>query len=166
MTLRFLIALLGLALLNMILTGLAFVEELIIPDFPLSTPTLVSSLIYFIALVLLVNYARVLAVMWPQAFPRYQEASVGFVALILLIILTTAYSGFRPFILEYASDTTPLTIIQFVFLSIAFIIVGRASVILYQALPSWLAGLRWSSTSTPIASSPKKEEPKTNDNDD
>jgi len=142
-TVQLFIALFGLSILNSILTGLAFVEELRIPDFELSTPSVITFLIYFVAVILLVNYVRMLSFLWPQAFPRYPEVMALVGGVIYLILFTLAYQGLKPLILAYATDTIPLTLLQVILLFVSLIMVGRASVIVYNALPVWLSDLRW-----------------------
>ena len=148
-TAQLLIALFGLSILNSILTGLAFVEELEIPDFRLSAPSVITFLIYLVAVILLINYVRMLGYLWPQAFPRYPEVMVLVAVVIYLILFTMAYQSLKPFILAYATDTVPLTLLQVILLFVSLIMVGRASVIVYNALPVWLSDLRWQMPARP-----------------
>lgn len=142
-TARLLLALLGLSILNTIFTSLAFIKELRIPDFVLTTPNIITFLIYTVAVILLVNYVRMLGFLWPQAFPKYQEVMLLVSSVIYLIIFTMAYQGLKPPILAYSTDTIPLTLLQVILLFTSLVMLGRASVIVYNALPSWLSNIRW-----------------------
>jgi hypothetical protein len=142
LTLRLIFALLGLWIVNLILNGLAFVKDLRIPDFDMPIPVLISSLVYLIMAILLVNYARVLSTLWAQAFPRYPEAASVLTSLVYLGVLAVAYKSLHPVFLFFATDPEPLMIFQLVLLVIAVVIIVRAGLIIYNALPAWIIRFR------------------------
>ena len=142
LTLRLLFSLLGLWIANLILNGLAFVEELRIPDFDLPIPVLISSLIYLIMVVLLVNYARVLSSLWPQAYPRYPEAVHVLTSLVYLGVLAVGYKSLRPIFQYLIDDPEPLMVFQLVLVVIAIGIIIRAGLIIYNSLPAWIIRFR------------------------
>jgi hypothetical protein len=148
-TIRFLLSLLGLWLLKGILTGLPFVEELCIPEVDMSTPAIISLLIYLVIMFVLVNYATVLSRLWPQAFPGYPNlASVG-VAVVYLIVLAVAYNGSKPIFRTITTDTQLLMIWQIVLAVIALLISIWVSAIVYRSLPAWLMAFRRSLLAIP-----------------
>jgi hypothetical protein len=142
LTIRMVVSLIGLMIVNSILIGLAFVQELNIPDFDIPTPTLISILIYLVAIGILINYASTLRNLWPKAFPKYAQAAFVFNALITLILLSMAYRIIKPIIRGFTNDATPFLITQSIFVVIALITLGRASAFVFQMLPSWIANLK------------------------
>jgi len=103
-TARLLLSLLGLWLLKAILTGLPFVEELHIPEVDISTPSIISSLIYLVIVIVLVKYASLLSRLWPQAFPGYPQAASVWVAIVYLIVLAMAYNSSKPIFQAVTTD--------------------------------------------------------------
>jgi hypothetical protein len=151
-TVRIVIALLGLTIVNLIFSDLDFVKELSIPNFSLSTPNLIRSMIYLIGVVLVIGYAQSLAKLWPRAYPKYGDVVVIFIAVVSVVALAMAYSGIRPVLQAFATDSTPFTILQIVFVVIALFVVIRACIIVYKKIPSWVDNLSCSvslNTETP-----------------
>lgn len=160
-TLRTLLALIGLAILNTILTGLSFIEELDIPDFDMTAPTLITILIYLVAITLLIQYTVTLKGLWPRAYPRYQQADSLFNAILYVIVLSMVYRVFKPFIFEFTFDTTPLLIVQLILIAFVLVILGRASIFVYQMMPVWISTLKESITPPQVQIRIKEEEAKT-----
>jgi hypothetical protein len=142
-TIRIIIALLGLAIVNIVFSNLAFVEELSIPNFNLQTPDLIRSIIYLISVVLIIGYAQSLAKLWPQAYPKFGDVVVIFMAIISLVTLAMAYSGIKPVLQAFTSDSTSFTILQIVFMAIALFVVIRACILVYKRIPSWINSISW-----------------------
>jgi len=160
LTTRMILALVGLVILNAILTGLSFIEEFQIPDFDLDTPTLITALIYLVAIGLLVNFSLTLRSLWPQAYPRYNQAFYLFNAIIYVVVLVMAYRVAKDIIQAFTDDSDPLTILQLVCVVVVLFIVGRASVFVYQLLPSWIEAMKASFTLPPVQMPVEKKEEK------
>lgn len=158
-TARMVIALIGLMILNMILTGLSFIEEINIPDFDMSAPTLITILIYLVAIGLLIHYGVNLRVLWPRAFPKFNQAHSLFNAVIYVVVLSMTYKVIKPFILEFSDDySTPLLIIQLILVAIVLVILGTASIFIYQVLPIWIASFKESIAQPPVQFKVKEEQ--------
>jgi hypothetical protein len=149
---RLLLSLLGLWLLKAILTGLPFVKELSIPKVSISTPSIISSLICLVIIIVSVKYATLLSRLWPQAFPGYPQAVSVWAAIVYLIVLAAAYNGSKPVLQAVKADAQWMMIWQIVLVSIALLISIRASVIAYQLLPAWLIAYRRSTLAMPMVS--------------
>lgn len=145
-TFQIIVSLIGLWLINTILTGLSFVEELVIPDLPLSVSLLISLIVLLLVFFLLIRFARAIAAYWPFAFPRLREAGSVINALLTVIILGIAYRIFKPIVLQISRDPEPLMILQIILLLIAVVLVFRAGLFVYHAIPNWYKNLKedWS----------------------
>jgi len=145
---RFLISVFGLWLIKATLTSLSFVKELHIPDFPISIFDIISLVILLVLIALIIGYGRVISIYWSQAFPKYQEATSLWIAIIGLILLGCFYKLFKPLISMIIFDTSsmssmnsnfsePIFILQLVLLVIAVVIIFRAAATIYYAIPKW-----------------------------
>jgi len=140
-TVRLVIAILGVWIIRSLLSGLSFIEGLLIPDTSMTGVTIVNALAYIVIIVLLVAYARDLGQLWPRAFPTYPELGSLLVALVYTVILAAIYAGLRPFLIEFLPDREVLLIIQALLAFFVLIIVFRAAFIAYQGLSPWLTRL-------------------------
>ena len=140
-TVRLVIAILGVWIIRSLLSGLSFIEGLLIPDTSMTGVTIVNALAYIVIIVLLVGYARDLGQLWPRAFPTYPELGSLLVALVYTVILAAIYAGLRPFLIEFLPDREVLLIIQALLAFFVLIIVFRAAFIAYQGLSPWLTRL-------------------------
>lgn len=142
LALRLLLTLFGLWLLKDILIKLSFVRDLQIPEVPISAPEIISVLFFIVMIVLLLNFARTLTVLWPQAFPRYREAPLIINAILYLLVLNFAYKALRPVIFWITTDSEVMMILQIILVILAILIIVYPCIILYQALPGWLSNWR------------------------
>lgn len=143
LTIRIVVILVGLWLLKVVLNWLPFIQDLRIPNSPLSVSTIINTIVYLIIIALLVSYSRMLWVLWPQALPRYREASTFLVMLIYIVVLIVFYYAVQPLILAFASDPREaLTVLQVILFIVALILLVYAIVIVYQRLPFWLPSVR------------------------
>lgn len=142
LTLRLLVALLGLWLLKAIVTKLSFVRELVIPEIQLTAAEIISLLVFIVMIVLLLGFARTLGTLWPQAYPRYREASLVFNALIYLVILSFAYKALRPVLIWITNDQEILMILQIILVVLAIMIIVYPCIIVYHALPGWISNIK------------------------
>jgi len=140
-TVRLVVAVLGLWIIRSLLSGLSFIEGLHIPDTSMTGVSIVNALAYLVVIILLVGYARDLGQHWPQAFPTYPELGSLLVALVYTGILAAIYAGLRPFLVEFLPDREVLLIIQVLLAFFVLIIVFRAAYIAYQGLSPWLTRL-------------------------
>lgn len=154
---QLLLSLLGLWILRTVLTGLSFVQELRIPDVPMTTPSIISALIYLTIIVLLVRYVSLLGRLWPQAFPGYPHAAAVGGGIVYLIALAQAYKGSKPLLAMTSADPELVMIWQIVLVFIALLVAIRVSVIVYRFLPTWLTSARRSLLDIPMPY-PSREE--------
>lgn len=137
-TIRIAVTLLGLAVVNSIITDLDFVQDMQIPDFDLDPSFILSLVVYLVGGVVGVRFLRILTKAWPKAFPNFKEASVVITAGVVLILLTFIYKAARPMVLEYFDDRTILLILQIILVGISIGYVGRACKVVYSKLPIWI----------------------------
>ena len=154
-TVRLVVAVLGVWIIRSLLSGLSFIEGLHIPDTSMTGVSIVNALAYLVIIILLVGYARDLGQLWPQAFPAYPELGSLLVALVYTGILAAIYAGMRPFLVEFLPDREVLLIIQVLLAFFVLIIVARAAFIAYQGLSPWLtrlvSGFKTPAPTTPLA---------------
>lgn len=137
-TIRIAVMLLGLAVVNSIITDLAFVQEMSIPNFDLAPSFILSTVVSLVGIFIGVRYLRILTRAWPKAFPNFKEASVVITAGIMLILLTFIYKAARPMVLKYFEDRTILLVLQIILVGISAGYVGRACKVVYSKLPVWI----------------------------
>jgi hypothetical protein len=113
-----------------------------------------------VAIGLLVNFSLTLRNLWPQAYPKYYQAFYLFNAIIYVVVLVMAYRVTKEFILAFADDSDPLTILQLVCVVVVLFIVGRASVFVYQLLPTWIQAMKASFTLPPVEMPVEQKEEK------
>lgn len=146
LTIRLLVILLSLWVLKVFLNWLPFIKELRIPSLPLSTTTIINTIVYIVVIVFLFGYARMLLVLWPQALPRYREAATFLAMLIFIITLIVVYYAIKPWVPVFIHDNkdaiTAITIIQVVLFITVMALLIYAIMIIYQRLPYWMPSVR------------------------
>ena len=162
-TVRLVVAVLGIWIIRSLLSGLSFIESLHIPDTSMTGVSIVNALAYLVIIILLVGYARDLGQLWPQAFPTFPELGALLVALVYTGILAAIYAGVRPFLVEFLPDREVLLILQVLLAFFVLIIVARAAFIAYQGLSPWLTRLvsgfkNPAPTTTPVKQVPNESE--------
>ncbi|MCI0520799.1 MAG: zinc ribbon domain-containing protein [Chloroflexi bacterium] len=140
LTLHLALSLLGVWLLRAVLMGLSFVKQFQIPDFDVPTVSLISALAYLFIILIVINYARSFAVLWPQAVRGYPALGSLLVSFLYIIVLSALYKAFQPFIIELDPDPEMMLFIQGVLIVLALFILGRAFLLAYQGLAPWLSG--------------------------
>ncbi len=145
LTLRAFLSILGLAVFRAILIRLPFTQGVRIPNFPITIEAIISSVIYFIALLIIITYARSLSVLWPQAYPRYVEAGTFLSALVYIGVLVAGYYAFLPLIVVLGAGPELVSWFEIALLIISIALLAWAGIALYRFLPSWLSSLRLSS---------------------
>jgi|WetSurMetagenome_2_1015567.scaffolds.fasta_scaffold597538_1 hypothetical protein len=157
---RFFFALLFLFLMRAILNGLAFVENMVIPEINLRTTVVINVVVFITVIVLLINYLTAFSHLWPQAFPRYHEAAVIVTTILYLIALNQLYLGISQLMPLITTDAEVMMIIAVALVIIAIIMVIRAFVITYNALPNWLSTIQFNAPPVPPAlTQPTQENP-------
>jgi hypothetical protein len=146
------ISIIVLYLLREIFLGLSFVQDLHITGLNITTPMIVSTLMYLLILVLLVIFARSLGYLWPQAFPRYSGLGAVITSVVYVISLSIIYTMLKPIFLRYISEPEPLIYLCILLALVALFLLGRAGVVVYQSLPAWLDNLRTSVITPPMKS--------------
>jgi len=141
LTLRLVIALLGLWILRAVIVGLSFVEQFQIPDFNIPTVGLINAFVYLLMIILLLNYARDLGGLWQQAFSGYPGLGVLLVGLIYVLVLAAIYNGARPILVGFIPDPEILMVVQITLIVLALLILARAVVQAYLGLAPWIS--RW-----------------------
>jgi hypothetical protein len=141
-TLRIVFGLLLLFLFYRVLVNLSFVENLAIPDFPLTATAIIRSLTYLIALVLLLGYAQTLRDLWPQAFPKWSAITPVLTALLYVAVIAAVYSAIASPLLVLTRESDAVLVLQVVLLILAVFILGTAWMSFYSEMPGWLGNLR------------------------
>jgi hypothetical protein len=142
MTVRTVVVLFGLWLVNLILKWLPFVEEMQIPGLEIRLPVLITSAIYLVIAFVLIGFVQSLRVLWPKSYPQASELGSVLAALVYLGILVAVYYAFRPLIRVFTADPDAMTIFQAVLFVIALGLIIPALITLYQNIPRWMAAIR------------------------
>jgi len=129
-----------------VLVRLPFTRGFSLPDVPLSSTDVVTSIVYLVALVLLLNYTRALRAVWPQAFPRQAQLTPALTGLVYVGALVVGYLALEAPVGVLAGETG-LLILQAIAFVMAIVLLTRATVASYRHLPNWFASLRWESHS-------------------
>jgi hypothetical protein len=146
---RLLVSLLFLWLMRGILNDLDFIQNTTIPDLNLAMTTVISLAVFITIIVLLIGFIGAIGRLWPQAFPRFYQASIIFTVILQLILLNQLYKGLQLVIPLVTRDQEVMIISGVVLAAIALILVVRAFVITYQALPNWFASWQISLAAAP-----------------
>jgi len=142
LTIRTVVILIGLWLVHLILNWLPFVTEMRIPGINIDLPVIITSVIYFVIVIVLLGYAKMLRVLWQQSFFQAPEFGSVLAALVNLGILVAVYYAIRPLIRTFVADPNIITIFQAILFVIAIMLIVPALIILYQSMPRWLAAIR------------------------
>lgn len=151
-TFKVLVSVFGLWLIKVILLDLDFVQEISIPKLPISVPTIIGLIILLVIFFLLFQYIGIVTSFWRSAFPLVKEADALFIALLWLILLGIAYKIIKPLVqminFEISTNTaanvgnTSILILQLMFVLVALVLVFRAGLVIYYALPGWYVSIR------------------------
>jgi hypothetical protein len=142
LTIRTVVILIGLWLVHLILNWLPFVTEMRIPGININMPVIITSVIYFVIVIVLLSYAKMLRVLWQQSFPQAPEFGSVLAALVYLGILVAVYYAIRPLLRTFITDPNIITIFQVILFVIAIMLIVPALSILYQSMPRWMAAIR------------------------
>lgn len=142
-TIKFIFLLLGLYLIRTILTSLQFVNDINIPDFPITVTEIISAIIGLIILVLVIVYATGFPGLWASAFPATSEVGKIITSFLYIIVLSVLYKGLLPLIAAISDASELYLILQTFFLIIAIILSTGIISTLNQALPKWINGFRF-----------------------
>jgi len=137
-TIRTIISIFGLLILNWLVKSMSFLEDLRIPDFKLSTEVIVKSAIYILIIILLIRYAGYLGSLWKKAFPNFPQATVFFQTILFIICLSLLYESTLWLFTQYVEDPQVLLVYQLILGGIAIVLIVRAAIYFYQVLPKWL----------------------------
>ncbi len=149
------VGLLVLLFFRSILVQLPFTQDFRLPDVRISTPVIITVVVYLIAIVILLSFARMLGGMWPQAFPRQAFLAPALTSLIYVAVLAAVYTAAKEPLVAFSSgDATLMLAVQGFCLVVAFILLVRSGVIIYQYLPAWLTSLRFEAP-TSVTPGPK-----------
>jgi len=139
---RLILALIGLEIVNMILIEISFIKEFNIPNFDLTFPSIITILLSLVSGGLLIAFSFTLRGLWPQAYPKYQQAYHLFNTVIYVVILVMVYKFVKQFLVMFTIYSDLLMILQIVCIISVLVIIGRASVFVYQTLPIWIASIK------------------------
>lgn len=137
-TIRFIISVFGLLILNWIVTSMSFLKDLQIPESDLSTEVIVKSVIYLLIIILLLRFASLIGYFWKKAFPNFSQAALFIQTILFLISLSVFYDSTLWLFNQYIEDPQILLIYQLTLGGIAIILLIRAGSYFYQVLPLWL----------------------------
>jgi len=135
------IGLLLLWLARTIFTRLPFAQTIRLPEVPFSLAEIVTVVLYLIAFVMLLSYARVLGPLWPQAYPQEGSLAPALTSLVYLAALVVGYWALEVLVSVFG-DETALLVLQAFALILALVLLVRAGVTSYRYLPYWFSGLR------------------------
>jgi hypothetical protein len=137
-TAQMLVAIFSIWIVKAILNGLAFIRTFNIPQINLPVTMLVDALAAIVIIVILVRYARTVALFWPQRFPAYPQMGAPLAAVIYLIAISQLYQGAEGLINFFFVDELVLTIVKAVLLIATLVIIVRAAQVTYKYLPVWI----------------------------
>lgn len=137
------VSLLILWVLRSILTGLDFVRATVVPgleSFPL--PDVISLAVYLGIAFMLVSYLQSLSRLWGQAFPNLAQAHTLINLVIYLVLFNQVYKGVSLLVTRTDADREILTFTGLALVIAAIVLAVRVFILVYQALPGWLASLK------------------------
>jgi len=137
-TIRTIISIFGLLILNWLIKSMSFLEDLQIPESDLAIELIVKSVIYLLIIVLLLRYAGNLGSLWKKAFSNFSQAAVFFQTILFILCLSVLYDSTLWLFKQYVEDPQILLIYQLILGGIAVVLIIRAGVYFYQVLPLWL----------------------------
>jgi phosphoglycerol transferase MdoB-like AlkP superfamily enzyme len=127
-----------------------FTEKFRLPDVPLTTPEIITIVVYGIALVLLIQFAQIVWSLWPRAFPQMAPLAPALAALVYVLVLGAVYTAVERPILVWAQDPNLLLAVQGVALLIAIGLLVWAGAAIYAFVPAWINSLRFETS--PVSS--------------
>lgn len=144
---RIFVMLLFLWIMRAVLNRLSFVQATIIPDIDLRMTTAISIVVFITVITLVAGFIAAVARLWPQAFPRFQEASVIITTILYLIIFNQLYLASQQILPTLTDDpqatSDVMMLIGVGLVVLALVMVIRAFIIIYQALPRWLSAIQF-----------------------
>lgn len=150
-TLQFLVGLLVLLLFRSMLIQQPFTEKFRLPDVPLTTPEIITIVVYGIALVLLIQFAQIVWNLWPRAFPQMAPLAPALVAVVYVLVLGAVYTAVERPLIIWGEDPNLLLAVQGVALLIAIGLLVWAGAAIYTFVPAWINSLRFETP--PVSSS-------------
>jgi hypothetical protein len=157
---RVFVMLLFLWTMRAILNGLSFIEATIIPEINLRMTTAISLLVFITVIALVVGYISAISRLWPQSFPRFQEATVIINTILYLIIFNQVFMAAQQFVPVLAdgpqATSEALMLIGIGLAAFAIALVIRAFLSTYQALPRWLSSIQFSLPAAQVPQSPEE----------
>lgn len=147
LTVRLFVGLVLIWLVRAVVMRLPFSASFILPDLPLTTQQAVTAVVYFAALALLLGYARVLAALWPQAFPQHAPLAGALVGLVYVVALAAGYLALEALI-GLLVGQTGLLLLQAIALVMAVVLLVQAARAVYHHVPRWFATLRFDGLET------------------
>lgn len=142
-TLKFVFMLLGLYLIQTILTSLQFVKDIRIPDFPITVIQMVEVVMGLIILVLVIAFAAGFSGLWGRAFPAASAAGNIITSFLYIIVLSVLYKGMMPVMESAFNEPEIYLILQVFFLIIAIILAASILITLNKTLPKWINNFRY-----------------------
>lgn len=139
---RVIIAILLLFLFRRVFVGLAFTQNLAIPDFPLTVPQIITSLVNLAVLALLLGYAPAMRALWPKAYPRLAFLTPALMALVYVWALSVAYTALIIPVYLLVDNPDVGLVIQVLWTLAALALLGYAWLAVYQELPTALRSIR------------------------
>lgn len=156
---RVFIMLLFLWMMRSVLNRLAFVQSTVIPEIDLQMTTAIALVVFIAVIVLVLGFIAAVARLWPQAFPRFQEASVAINTILYLIIFNQIYLASQQIVPALTNDAQMtselMMLIGLALVVVSVVMVIRAFIIVYQALPNWLSSIRFTPPVYPVPPSPQ-----------
>lgn len=130
-----------------ILVDLSFVKGLYYSEFPFTLEEVITFIVYIIAFILLIGYAKTLRTHWAPAFPSVASLTPALLVVIYVILLSMVYKALLPIMLEIVEDPVDLLLAMRVILALlAVILLFWAGKVIYDALPIWLDSIHFTST--------------------
>jgi hypothetical protein len=137
-TIRTIISIFGLLILNWLIKSMGFMKDLQIQESNLTAEIVVKSVVYLLIIFLLIRYASYIGSLWKKAFPKFSQADVFFQTILFLICLSVLYEA-TPWLFQlYLTDPQINLIYRLTLGGIAIVLIVRASIYFYQVLPVWL----------------------------
>jgi hypothetical protein len=137
-TMRVVISVFGLLILNWLVMSMGFIRDLRFPGSRIMPTQIIESIIYLVILIILLRFSKYLANRWPFAFPKYYQAVLFFQTILILVALSLFYGSTTWIIQELVTDAQGMLVYQLLFVTIAVILIVRACIYFYQVLPRWL----------------------------
>lgn len=134
------LGLLGLWLLMRVLLRLSFLRELRFPDVAITGEEIVRSLVFLVAILVLLSFANTLRRLWAAAFPAWRPLTSVLVGLIYVLALSMLFTAVRAPLTELVDDSDLILAVRTLLAVAALVLLATAWIRFYRTIPNMFQG--------------------------